>query len=852
MACQRLTWPQALLLCLAVGLLLMQGAPVQAQAKRTETEIRSNADWRQWRESMLELRHRDARSALQLLRSRYEDALARGDRHAGWLYLAWLTRETAAADFATSAPLLTLADQAIAEALHADDKMAAFELMLMVESTRVAQQNELPREASLSQALALADTLGDPQREGLILQLRGVAAAQSGQQGEALYQYQRALPLFDGRFDRAEILYNMAQALYDSPAVSASKQALGYLHEIDQMLPAERYPSLVNALVAQSLLLARVDRPQDALTAAERATVVARQVAMATPVALAQVAYGHALLSAGEVQAAIDRFRAVSMEALNLEGKLSAIAGGALALARLEEAQEAQALLARGYALVQAQSNVNTVAIAQFYESSSRTHQMLGNSTGALDDLARAGVIRSSMANAAREKLLQAQLDAESRAAEAQSRTVQRQQLTLGVLLLATAVLGAGGLALHQFRQRRVIAVLSGQMEAANEQLQRFNAARSRHLAAACHDLRQPAHVLGLATEAVAPGVTLSADELQARVSAVRRCSRTLTDMLDALMDMTQLERGAYMTRIEVVDLGELLAEVDFQYGLTAREKGLAWHVSPTTGRVLSDRQLLRRIIFNLASNAVRYSSQGGVEIIAATLDNRVLIDVVDSGPGIPVDRLLGEGAGLDFGASDSGSLGLGMGLSIVRMACQMLGHELTVPLSSPQGSVVRIGMVLAPADDTAREQPAQPLRGRRALVVEPDPAVGQTLREALVAQGMAVVLWGDLAEAIQASGRDGGGDFLIIDTATDDMASVARQVRAWRSVTQSTQAGLVLLTDEFGPDIVSLALACDAELVYKPVSAPSLVARLDAMAAAWRAGPGMSAASAVDAGGQP
>ncbi|HEV6964145.1 HAMP domain-containing sensor histidine kinase [Roseateles sp.] len=668
-----------------------------AQPTPATPELRSNDDWRAWREALLELRYRDAQGALGQLRAQYEGARARGDRHAEWMHLAWLARETAAVDYATSAPLLTLAEQAIETARQGGDTMAAFELLWMVEATRVGQQYELPRESLLSQAAAMAGKLGDPLREGLVWQLRGLAAAQAGQDGEALFQYQRAMPLLSGRFDRAELLFAMAQALFENPTVPAARQALGYLRELDEALPPERYPSFVEALVRQSELLSRLDRNSDAVAAAQRAASVARRFGLATPLAQAQVALGHAYLGAGSPALALATFKSASMDALNVAGRLSCLVGWGLAQAQLGD-PGAMGLLERGHALAQAQSNTNSLAIAQFYEASSRVRQTLGDATGALDDLARAGAIRSAMANTAREKLLQARVDGAARAAEAQVEAAHRRWLVIGVLGLAAAVLLAGGFYAHQFRQRRQIARLVTQLQSANAQLEQFNAARSRHLAAACHDLRQPAHVLGLLTESQ-PAEPQRPEDVEAHVQAVQRCSRTLTDMLDALMDMTQLERGTYVPHAEIVDLGELLVEVDLQYRQAAQAKGLGWQVSAVSALVSSDRHLLRRILFNLASNAVRYSTHGGVQIHAAVTEQRVLVEIADTGPGIPVDKLTGDATDPEFGVSLGGAVGLGMGLSIVRQACRVLGHEISVPLSSPRGSVVRLGMERLDAD---------------------------------------------------------------------------------------------------------------------------------------------------------
>ena len=127
--------------------------------------------------------------------------------------------------------------------------MAAFELILMVESTRVRQQSEPLREALLSQAVSLAAELGDEQREGLVWQLRGMAAAQAGQEGEALYLYQRAVPLLTGRFDRAELLFNMATAAFQTmPQVFAGRDPEVKPPHLDRCITWDTQTELVQRL----------------------------------------------------------------------------------------------------------------------------------------------------------------------------------------------------------------------------------------------------------------------------------------------------------------------------------------------------------------------------------------------------------------------------------------------------------------------------------------------------------------------------------------------------------------------------------------------------------------------------
>lgn len=674
---------------------LLTPSPSLAAQVSAEASIQTPAEWVAWRETFNALRYTDPQGALGQMRSLYENARLRADRHSEWLNLALLARDAAVLDHGASEPLLMLAEQALVAAQRAGDKAAIFELLVAIESTRVGQRQQAVREGNLAQAAALAAELGDSARAGLVEQLRGMAAAQVGQTGEALVHYRNAQALFTSPFDRASLLMVMAQAQGESPAEDAAQQALARLAQLDTTLPPHQYPVFVQALVLRSALVSRAS-PTEAVSLAQRAASIARQSGLATPQAQAQIALGQAYLATGNPAQAVASFSATALDALNPAERLSGLAGWALALARQGDAA-APAVLARGQRFAEAELAPESAAVMRFLEASSEVRKELGDAAGAITDLAKATAMRSAVANAAREGLVQARMDAAQGAVQAQAEADWRMALNVAVTLLAAAVVVLGALTARQFHRRRALYATSSRLQADNARLEQANATRSQQLANACHDLRQPAHVLGLLTESTLPEPGQPASEADEHIHAVRRCSRTLTDMLDTLIGLSQLEQGNTAPTLEAVDLGELLIELDLHYRRAALDKGLTWQVGTSSAVVLSDRRLLRRMLFNLASNAVRCSAHGGVHLLAVTLGERVYVEVADTGPGLPAEGLLAATEEGEPGAGDGGTLGLGVGLTMVRRACRLLGHEFSVPLSSPRGSVVRIGMATLP-----------------------------------------------------------------------------------------------------------------------------------------------------------
>ena len=234
-------------------------------------------------------------------------------------------------------------------------------------------------------------------------------------------------------------------------------------------------------------------------------------------------------------------------------------------------------------------------------------------------------------------------------------------------------------------RRGERLAVISLELEQRNGELEQRSASRIRLLAAACHDLRQPAHALGVLAE-LGSDAQQEPSRFGAWLQSVKRSTASLGEMLDELMDLGRLDGGHYTPQLSDVSLAELLQDVALHFGGLARRKGLTLEVVPADGHVVSDRHLLRRIVFNLVSNAIKYTDTGFVRVSAqpdADAD-AVQLRVQDSGPGIPPDKL--DDVFRDYVRLNptKAAEGLGIGLSIVRRAAELLGHGLT--LASPPG----------------------------------------------------------------------------------------------------------------------------------------------------------------------
>lgn len=231
------------------------------------------------------------------------------------------------------------------------------------------------------------------------------------------------------------------------------------------------------------------------------------------------------------------------------------------------------------------------------------------------------------------------------------------------------------------------------ELEARRDEAERANVAKTRFLATASHDLRQPMHSISLLVTVLrdrleGPELLLLAGKIQASVA-------TMEELFGSLLDISKLDAGAMRPDVDDVDLGRLFARIEQTWGLQAIEKGLVLRVRPTRLIVRSDSALLERIVGNLVSNAIRYTRTGRIVVAARRRGANCIVQVVDTGRGIAEQHL--EAIFEEFYRIDSpdgsGGRGLGLGLSIVQRGSQLLGHGLRVRSRPDHGSMFELEM---------------------------------------------------------------------------------------------------------------------------------------------------------------
>ncbi len=324
-------------------------------------------------------------------------------------------------------------------------------------------------------------------------------------------------------------------------------------------------------------------------------------------------------------------------------------------------------------------------------------------------------------------------------------------------------------------------------LRVAKEAAERANETKSRFLAAASHDLRQPLQALRMHLTALGA----AADDEVLRTSISRKMTHAvngLTDILDTLLDIARLDMNQVQPSSEAFDLEELFRDLLEQVEPMIEEKGLALRHVPTRLMVRSDRGLLTRVVGNLIANAVRYTESGRVLVGCRRLGDHLRIEVWDSGPGIPPEAheaIFEEYVQLGNNARQR-KHGLGLGLSIVRRLATLLDHPVSVRSWPGRGSVFAIDVPVASRTDAGlparRAAGADIPAGARVLFIEDDPEVREATAMILKLKGFEVRTAGSGEEAYAGLDEDAEAPDLILSDfrlpGRENGAQVVQRVR--------------------------------------------------------------------------
>jgi len=352
------------------------------------------------------------------------------------------------------------------------------------------------------------------------------------------------------------------------------------------------------------------------------------------------------------------------------------------------------------------------------------------------------------------------------------------------------------------------------------EEAERASLAKSKFLAAASHDLRQPVQSMILFAHVL--DAQLREHPASQVVKKLMAAQDSLKTLLDSLLDLTKLDAGLVTPHMQSVSASTLLEQLATAYQMRAAEKGLKFRVRICDAWVRTDPTLFARILSNLLDNALKYTPQGGVLLTCRPVDGDVRFDVVDTGVGIAREHI-GEVFREFVQVGESGreqKQGMGLGLATVKRLAELLGHRLKVHSRPGRGSCFSvIAAADSPSPRVSRVHAKRPASGghKRILVVDDEQAILDGMEVMLQQWGYEPITANTLDGAMNKVARAGAPDALVVDFRLGAGVTGVDVVRAVRDAI-GRKVPTILLTGD-----TALDMNGDFMVLYKPVSPEQL-----------------------------
>jgi signal transduction histidine kinase len=372
---------------------------------------------------------------------------------------------------------------------------------------------------------------------------------------------------------------------------------------------------------------------------------------------------------------------------------------------------------------------------------------------------------------------------------------------------------------------------LNTELGRAKGEAEQANISKTRFLAAASHDILQPLNAARLYVTSLVERQRGGSDaqlitNIDASLDAVE-------DIFGTLLDISRLDTGAMRPEIVGFRIDELLRQLEVEFTPLAQEKGLNLKFVPCSLAVQSDRRLLRRLLQNLVSNAIKYTPNGRVLVGCRRHDGGLRIDVYDTGLGIPASKkqaIFQEFHRLEQGAK--AARGLGLGLSIVERIARVLDYKITVKSSIGRGSQFSVDVPLSAAipprqqPRVAREVDRVQLSGITVLCIDNELAILDGMETLLAGWGCRVLKAADLEAAIMVVAEAKiTPDGLLVDYHLDRGNGIAAVAELRRRFGADLTA--ILITADRSPRVREDARANGIQLLNKPIKPAALRALL-------------------------
>ncbi len=375
------------------------------------------------------------------------------------------------------------------------------------------------------------------------------------------------------------------------------------------------------------------------------------------------------------------------------------------------------------------------------------------------------------------------------------------------------------------------------ELQSARAEADRANRSKSRFLATASHDLRQPLQTLQLLTAALARQVTDpgGAALIQRQQSALD----AMADLLNVLLDITKLESGTLQPALEDVVISDVVMDLQRQFQDVATARGLTLTIEPCHDSIRTDRVLFRQMLQNLLNNGLQYTRAGGVRLRTVIDPAHLVIEVADTGIGISKDQQerIFEGYYRIETPGISGR-GFGLGLTIVRQICQLLGYDVSIESKEGYGTTFRIAIPLChrteagarPAVQVKPDLDAPDVPKPAVLIVEDDNAVREALSLLLKIEGYPTFVAESPEAATAIFAREGSRiDFVITDFHLGNTLNGLQLLDELRAAA-NRDLPAVVLSGQASPLLDELESLSRVVLLRKPVDARRLIQTLETL----------------------
>jgi signal transduction histidine kinase len=359
----------------------------------------------------------------------------------------------------------------------------------------------------------------------------------------------------------------------------------------------------------------------------------------------------------------------------------------------------------------------------------------------------------------------------------------------------------------------------------AKQQAEAASSLKSSVLISVTHDLLQPLNAARLTLS------TLSEMDIPgqgaALIGQVDRSLLTLEDLLRTLLDISKLDAGVLKPDIRPITVASLFEPLRQEFAPVAAKRGVALRILPSPYAVVSDPLMMRRILQNLLSNALRYTQKGGVLMGCRPRGDRLCIQVHDTGPGIPEAQQQAIFVEFQRGeSSDGDQAGFGLGLSIVHRFATELGHDIQLNSRLGRGSTFSITLPRAKSEDVVEagrevqhlDFRYNVLEGRKVLLIENDPSSAEAMAALLEKWGCDVATTTSATDAMDNIGALGEPpDAIIADLHLDHGENGLDAVNSIREQIK-IDVPAIIVTADYSTEAEREAAVYGLELLRKPI----------------------------------